>query len=920
MTDSQRPIDQAPLPESLQKQLAQFQKLLWRTKVKEAIFAALAGLLFSFLLVFFLDRLFPTPAVLRLIILIAGASLSAFFAPWMVNKWVYKHRREDQLARLISKKFPKLGDRLLGIIELQSQHENADALSPELRKAAMRHVAAQAASRDMAGAMPASLHRKLALGLVFGVVLTVAAVIFNPNAGLNSFKRWLMPLSDTERYTLTQLDLSQIPSPLVVPYGEPFTITAPLKDSSDQRPTEAKARYGSQDWLNVPLDDKDAYVFNFPAQQEKNILSLQAGDARHSIPVEPLIRPEMEAISANINLPEYLQLPPQTLDVRHGLLSALEGSSFTLKATASRELKSAVLKPKNLAKMQVPATLESLQLDSDSAKPLEKPGKDETTENKASVVKSEPAPVKPVVLNITGRDLTSPALPVADSSQELPITFTDIHGLKGATPFLLKLEPTQDQIPAAYIQGVGKEIVLLPEESIDFEALAEDDYGLREIGLSWQGEFTKPTDEKPAKGELLLKNGSPAARQLSEPVTFSPKAHNITPQKLLLSTYTQDYKPGRVRTLSEPITIYILTRDEHAQLLKNRFDRIIGELEDNARREQNNLDQNERLDQNNDGKKLQENDQQEKLAEQENAEQENAEKMKDTTEKMKELFKDALRNGEIDKDIMKNMAGAMKNMGELSEKDLPEIQEKLKDTQDRKSTTDKTEKDLEEAIEKQKEAVEKMKKTIEQANKANQNFEASTFINRLKRAATEEDGIANQLVAQLTDPKAGIEPLAGAMVGTAQMDPTLDRMIKEMASQQQRTAGDIRWIQEDLGHFYSRTQKEIHKDLMEAMRQSQIDSALVILRQRIEKNESFHSTHNAKKWAEQLREWAKKLEGDQDKEEGGGGGGGGESPSPEDQDFEFMLKVMRMVQQEQDIRSRTRSLEQLRRSLDLHQN
>ena len=37
----------------------------------------------------------------------------------------------------------------------------------------------------------------------------------------------------------------------------------------------------------------------------------------------------------------------------------------------------------------------------------------------------------------------------------------------------------------------------------------------------------------------------------------------------------------------------------------------------------------------------------------------------------------------------------------------------------------------------------------------------------------------------------------------------------------------------------------------------------------------------------------------------------------EEKDFEFMLKVMRMVQAEQDIRGRTRSLEQMLRSMKL---
>ena len=47
-----------------------------------------------------------------------------------------------------------------------------------------------------------------------------------------------------------------------------------------------------------------------------------------------------------------------------------------------------------------------------------------------------------------------------------------------------------------------------------------------------------------------------------------------------------------------------------------------------------------------------------------------------------------------------------------------------------------------------------------------------------------------------------------------------------------------------------------------------------------------------------------------------GGGGGGGAPDAEDEDFEFMLRVMKMIQQEQDLRARTRVLEQLRRDVD----
>ncbi|MDB4719104.1 hypothetical protein OAE96_01730 [Akkermansiaceae bacterium] len=80
-------------------------------------------------------------------------------------------------------------------------------------------------------------------------------------------------------------------------------------------------------------------------------------------------------------------------------------------------------------------------------------------------------------------------------------------------------------------------------------------------------------------------------------------------------------------------------------------------------------------------------------------------------------------------------------------------------------------------------------------------------------------------------------------------------------------------------------------------------------------NHTFTSRKLSKNWSDRLMSWAEKLEGP--KPDGNGSGGDGGSGGGEEKDFEFMLKVMRMVQAEQDIRGRTRSLEQMLRSLKL---
>ncbi|MDG1070473.1 MAG: hypothetical protein P8P32_02600, partial [Akkermansiaceae bacterium] len=65
MSETSPTAPQAPIPEELQKQLAEFQRRLWRVKVTEAVLAGIFGLIISFLVVFLLERIFPIPPLAR---------------------------------------------------------------------------------------------------------------------------------------------------------------------------------------------------------------------------------------------------------------------------------------------------------------------------------------------------------------------------------------------------------------------------------------------------------------------------------------------------------------------------------------------------------------------------------------------------------------------------------------------------------------------------------------------------------------------------------------------------------------------------------------------------------------------------------------------------------------------------------------
>ena len=884
---------EAPIPEGLRNQLEEFRKRLWQVKIAEAVLAGFFGLLFSFLLVFGLDRFIETPTTVRLIILVAGVSLFALFAPYWIHRWVYGHRRENQLARLIARRFPKLGDRLLGAVELQSQSETKDTLSPELRAAAMRTVAADAAGRDLTNALPAARHRKWSLVVMSLFIMSVVALVSMPEAGINALKRWLMPLSETERFTFTQLDLSGLGTPHHVPYGESFSITIPLSKETNRRPATARARYGNGEWVEASLEN-DAYTFTFPGQRAKDIVQLEADDARHNLVFEPVIRPAIENVRASVKLPSYLQRDDIDADLRSGFMTVLEGSDVFIQATTSRALRSATAEIQTLPKEEMDA----------QPQPTPSPEPTEEGSEKPADKVAQTIPPKALALDINGRKITTPPIPVTDRSLIIPVQWTDIYGLKADTPLKLRIETTKDQAPSTYIQGIDRQHIMLAEETLNFDVLAEDDYGLKACGIAWQGEFTKPTGGTPASGEITIEQGSPSRLNINVPWRFSPKNHDIVPQKILLRSWTEDYRPGRGKIYSEPITLYILTRDEHAQVLKSEFDRAIGELEDIARKEQNLNDENQRLNRK-DAKDLQSEANKKKLQAQQDGERENKERMQKLTDKMEKLFKDAVRNGEVDKEALQKMSKALQSMKELSKEDLPKVEQKLQDAQNQRNTPEKSKQDLNEATEEQKKAIEKMKQALKDANEANRNFEASTFVNRLKRAASEEDGIASAFIGM-------IDKVIGSDI--SDLDPVEQRAIKAAADQQNQTAADVRWIQEDLAHYYARTQKDEHKALVDSMRDSRIDEAMERLAASVSGNISYTSIAQSKKWAAQLREWAKKLEGDK-KNGGGGGGGEGGGGNQEEQDFEFMLKVMRMIQKEQDIRARTRALEDFKRTL-----
>jgi hypothetical protein len=496
------------LPASLQAQLHDFRRRVWTIKSIEAAGGALCGVVFGYLAVYLFDRVLDTPVWLRLVLFL-GALSACVLAPLYLHRWIWRQRTWDQLARLLSRTHPSIGDQMLGIIELV-RNEYEQARSRALCQAAIQQVAEEAQWRDFSDAVPKPRHRFWIWMAAAPAAVALLLVALYPSAAMNAWSRFITPWRAVPRYTFTAI--SPLPERLVVPHGEAVTIPVRLLENSRWQPAEGQLQLGSQAPIIAELRE-GRYEFALPPQIDATRLKLAIGDARQRVELEPMLRPELSSVMANIKLPEYLGRPqPLMKDIRGGMLSLVEGSVASFTAKANRNLAG--------------ATIDGQQVQPSGA--------------------------------------TLAAAPqTIDASRKLVLEWQDEFGLSGQMPFTLSISARQDEPPTLSSEGLPRMRVVLDSETLSFKVRAGDDFGVKQVGLMWKGVDGLGV-AKPAEGERLLATGGYDQESLELAATFCAQTLSIEPQPLEVRLYAEDYKPGRERTFSQPFLLYVLTAEQHA--------------------------------------------------------------------------------------------------------------------------------------------------------------------------------------------------------------------------------------------------------------------------------------------------------------------------------------------------------------------
>ncbi len=923
---------QFELPTDLREKLQAFRRRVWSVKFGEGVGVAWTTLLLSYLAVFGFDRLGDTGPLLRTILLAFGAAGLFIYLPWKAYRWIWQQRHLTQLARLLSRSQPRVGDRLLGVIELVETKGDKNA-SPALCRAAIQQVADDTRAIDFLPCVPAPRHKRW-LSIAAGMSAVAVAALLVPGAGWNALLRWAQPWAPIARYTFTQLQ--NVPEAQVVPQGEPFRLEVKLSDSSLWSPTRGSARYARQTAVEGAQND-GVYAFEIPAQTEPGVLSLAIGDARPKIRIEPKPRPELTNLVAKISLPDYLQASPVQRDARSGVVSVVRGSQAKVSATASRDLAQATVNGQTNG------------------------------------------------LQITGPQLEAPSVLIQEE-QAQEIQWTDVDGLSAKSPFRLKLRAVDDRAPHVQCNQLSAEQVILDEQVLAFEVESSDDFGIKTIGVEWTGIEDPRRQPQPPHGEYLLANGAPNANALSVKGDFSARRLGISPQPIHLRIFVEDYLPGRPRVYSPVYRLYVLDREQHMIWVTQQLEQWERQALEVRDQEARLLATNEELLKLSPEEFDRESTRQQ-LARQAAAERANAQRLSGLTQSGDKLINEAARNPEFNVESLERWAQVLSVLKQLSQKDMPSVADQLTSAANapgatsksgpsvssgtpspgnsasqskpkpstapsvsdsvRAAATDKppepnsppsspsspspgslqlpsttlpggappkkspdsnapANQQTQQAVEDQQKLLDEFNRVMGEMAKLLQDLQGSTFVKRLKAAADSELSMASDLHGNL-----------GAQFGEEADALTEDKLkdLERLQAKHGDTTNEVRLIQEDLAAYFERTKRENFRQVFDEMRETQIVQEFKQISTDVTRNQAGEVIAQAEFWSDKLDRWAEMLVGPGCANQGKCPGGKGDSLPPS-----IVLEVLRILKSEVELRDSTRVVEQQRPAVDESQH
>ncbi len=834
------------LPESLRTQFAELERRLW---VKESIVAvsgaavALAG---SYLLLFFSDRFWDTPSWLRVLLVLAGVGLLGAFALRWYRLWVWRRRDLQAFALLVQKHYGRLGDRLLGIVELADESKRPENISAALCRAAIKQVAEEAGKFDFREVVDVRQSRTWLTVLSVLVAVLAAGAAFAPQAFLNAFQRWAAPATTVKRFTFVRLE--KLPTELIVPHGEPFEVIASVDYRSVWHPEKAAAFIADQLPVTAQVSGNQLR-FTIPGQTQRGRLELRIGDARQSVDILPTYRPAMKQMSASVALPEYLRYPALEEAVRSSSLDVLEGSQVIFHGLTSRALKQA-----------------ELQIDGASAQPLNLTGE-----------KFETAPLK------------------LDTVNNLSFRWQDNVGLSNAAPWLVTVQTHKDAPPKVELPDLAMDLSVLEDEVLKLRSVAQDDYGVRELGIVWQ--VMGVSTNFSSGSELQATTTTSQEKKFEQVFRFNPTVLRIPPDSTVeLQAVATDFYPGRKPSESPLYRLHVVGFVKHAEMVRQQLESLFARLEEVTRREEAVASKTRDLKNLPEGK-LSTEEAAKQIGEQADEQAQNARNLEQTSREGMKTLREALRNPTFSDQVLREWSKNLQSMQDIAKGEMQKAGKSLQSAQDSKSERPQQ---LAEAQMSEEQSLRELERLQKNVNQGLDNLQAQTLAQRLRKLAEDEKKVQDQ-----------IQTIVPETIGLLPRElPEKFQKANTMLAEDQVSARErARQVQEEMSRFYDRTQRpdygEVSKQMKEANTPEELSKVGVLIRDNI----AMQAMQGLGSWSKRFEDWANILEPKTDSSPSSAGKGGQPGAPKDDKAMKELMALIRMREQQSNIQERTQLLE-----------
>jgi len=847
------------LPDELRRQFAVVERRLLCVETAMAVCLAAAGLFGSYLVLFFSDRLWDSPGWLRLGLLSAGIGITVGSVIWWTARWVFHKRDTRALAKLVQRRYRRLGDRLLGIVELADEEKRPAIFSPALYKAAISQVAGEALKLDFKQTVnprPARQRALIAAALIVVAIVTWAII---PQAGWNTLQRWGLPAADISRHTLVRL--TGFPGEMVVAKGESFDVNGAVEYRSwIWKPSAASARFNDSKPIRADIAGTNV-SFTVSGQVEEGDLTVKVGDAKQAVAVHPVQRPAMRELLAHIKLPVYLQHPVRNEPVQAAYLQVLRGSSVSFEGRVSRELKQAQVAVDEMARP----------------------------------------------MTVSNDKFFSPTNKV-DGTSHFAFTWRDKHDLAEAAAWQLNVEAIDDLAPRPDLGTLGRDLAILETEVLELNATVSDDFGVKETGIEWRALGQAEEQSPQIASALTAQAKGMQETEFETGFHFSPAVLGIGKDTTVeLNVWATDHLPGRKPSRTMPYRLHILGTEDHAEMVRQKLEEILENLEEVSRAEENIAEDTRELSKADDDTlaKSKTNDKIEKTAEEQ---RENAQDLKDLAQEGAKALMEAMRNPAFDEQTLRDWAQNMQKMKELADQQMKQAQSKLGEASQGGEPQEKKEK-LADALEEEEEALDELADLQDKVNKDLDNLQALTLAQRLRKVSKEELALRKK-IKDIIQETIGLTP--------NNLPERHTRANTRFTKSQSRTQAKAVELQGEISRFYERTGKGQYGEVSREMETEKTGEALEEIEQQIASNISMLAIRNLGDWSENFEDWAKKLEPPKKDSDGGGQGGGQGGEKKVNDLMKLLYSMLRLRESEIQHRQQTSLLEQQKGEAEIY--